>query len=409
MINSNTTTELEVLNSTNTLHSETNDYDNYDGGFSEWQLKMIVLLHVCGACLSIFGSSSIIYRICTKHRTLSPYSRIMLALSCSDIYYSTVLAIGNFLGPRGANPNFPWALGSMTSCEIVGLLQQIGLVTVFYNGGLSIYFMLTIRLGVTNRYFARNVEPFICVLPLVYAIGTAVYGLIEDLFVLEENGLICWVDDATYAWFFGAVPILLSFVAIVINNAIIYFHVRTTLRRTRACVLMGEETQDETIAHVAVQAFLYVGSFTLSYFWVILLGIMLFYDDGYSTTKPGIVVLYSIYYFFYPLQGFWNASIFVRPRYVRYRKFRSAATLKTAMLWALFGEEILRLSSTDALSNPNIPSSEKEEEHRVDNKSTTSQGQSSADVQNHSSAIPSSGPLDNGCSEGDVIGRTYET
>ena len=242
--------------------------------------------------------------------------------------------------------------------------------------------MLTVRGGVTRRYFARNVEPIIHVLPLVYSIGTAVYGQLEDMFVLEENGgLFCWVDGATYVLFFGAVPVVLSFAAIVVNNIIIYFHVRTTLRRTRSSVLMGDESQDETIAHVAVQAFLYVGTFMLSYVWTVVLFFLQFYYDGYIVTSASIVAIHALYYFCYPLQGFWNAFVFVRPRYVRYRKLRPEHTRKMAMLWALFGDETLQIVMSTTYTNPDIPCAEKEDEPLVDKESNTAQERSSGDIQ----------------------------
>ena len=225
--------------------------------------------------------------------------------------------------------------------------------------------MCTVKLGIRKDIFSKYIEPFIHILPTLYVLVVAVYGLIKDLYVVDpDTGIQCWVygdDVAIYAWLFGAIPILLPFLCIVVNNILIYCHVRTTLNRTRNSVLgsgrgrsSSSSHHDEMITNVSIQAFLYVGTFMLSYFWVILLGILnVHFNEHYETTNPIIIVFTSIFYFFYPLQGFWNSFVFVRPRYVKYRKYRPQHTRQKAIQWSFFGEEELGQSTSAFTSTSN--------------------------------------------------------
>jgi hypothetical protein len=97
----------------------------------------------------------------------------------------------------------------------------------------------------------------------------------------------------------------------------IFVSVRSTIRRMeRRYSVVATQNRNRSsefrIRQTALQAGLFVGAFILTYLWTSVLRLM--ENDGKVTSGYFAVALLSA--FFYPLQGFFNFFIYVRPRYV---------------------------------------------------------------------------------------------
>lgn len=118
------------------------------------------------------------------------------------------------------------------------------------------------------------------------------------------------------AWVFVGLPLVFTFVSLIVNNIVIVCHVRSALR-----VGGGSHTRAQLvqIRRVATQGFLYVGAFFICYlpaFLVRILG-----GQGYWLSKEADI--YSILILqagLLPLQGFFNMLIYVRPVFLRLKK-----------------------------------------------------------------------------------------
>ncbi|GFH44562.1 hypothetical protein CTEN210_01036 [Chaetoceros tenuissimus] len=91
----------------------------------------------------------------------SPYSRIIFAMSISDILFSLGFLLSPFLGPKD-NPDALFAIGTTGSCEAIGFLFLLGFqCLLFYIVFLTYYFMRRIKYKVTAKDFEKKEEKYL--------------------------------------------------------------------------------------------------------------------------------------------------------------------------------------------------------------------------------------------------------
>ena len=102
----------------------------------------LVVLGCCSSCLSVVGSSCVIYM--SRRKLNKIIHRLVFALSVSDLISSIALLITPFLVPSILG--LPGAIGTFDSCAAMGFLVGTFLVTgSFYNLLLSSYYLLTVK------------------------------------------------------------------------------------------------------------------------------------------------------------------------------------------------------------------------------------------------------------------------
>jgi len=90
---------------------------------------------------------------------------------------------------------------------------------------------------------------------------------------------------------------------------------RTRLQsQTADDTLNNMEQQSSYARSVFIQSILYVGAFFLSWSWATIYHLVAWFG---GVSVPWITLLINT---FLPLQGFWNAFIYARPRYIRIQK-----------------------------------------------------------------------------------------
>jgi hypothetical protein len=223
------------------------------------------------------------------------------------------------------------ARGNDATCSALGFVTQFNFSAMWYNGMLSFYFLATIRFAIKTDVFARRIEPFMHIVAIGWNLIAASTGLVMGWYREMKIGQFCWITrwpegceetetchSTLLAYMVGALPAIFFFLGVLINNFLIYTHVRRTLYKSKSRTLSDTTQQDRRIHQtVATQAFLYVGSFYMTYIWTFILKVLNAQDlDSESQVFP-LLVLQSI---FMPMQGFFNLLIYVRPAYVKYRK-----------------------------------------------------------------------------------------
>lgn len=152
---------------------------------SENQKKLVAVLPIPSAILSLIGSSSIVYMAMRSRRNptkkWTPYNRLIMGMSCFDILTSVTMTVASFLYPKETS-NKAWVIGNETTCSIVGALNQLIYGVILYYGSLSIYFLLTARFGISNAKFAHRIEPFMHIFCFGYPLVTAFVGLFLDVY-----------------------------------------------------------------------------------------------------------------------------------------------------------------------------------------------------------------------------------
>ena len=227
---------------------------------TDGQEMLLSILPIPTAILSVFGSASIIYMACQSRKQLSggagaggatrkssstwtPYTRLLIGMSCTDIVFSISYALNAFLLPRETSHRV-WAIGNDTTCSALGFFTQFSLSTMLFNGMLSFYFLLTGRYGYKNHEIAHRwyLEPMMHVISLGYPLITAGVGSVLGVYHELEIGLGCWVKDfpqgcedgpdappcksPLVAYIFAGTILGFAYLSISANNLIIWSFVR---------------------------------------------------------------------------------------------------------------------------------------------------------------------------------------
>jgi len=315
--------------------------------------------------LSLLGSLVIIRKfLCYSKKKLStPYNRIMFGLSCADIVQSATSILSTFPAPQGSAY---FAYGNVTTCEIQGFLTQVSLSQAFYNASLSIYYVLFVRFGYSERKIKDKVEPFLHAISVGFLVSTAVLGLPFEVY--NFSGTRCGVSpypmncssdlgvDCTrgeYAVSFGR---FLYLIWLVIAYAIIILSLLTMLwslwsleqrleRRYGVATLNVDEalTQRSRMSRkmkdLALQCFFYIGAFFLTYIWSLLYRIIK------SSMGNDIFVLALCGNIFFPLQGIMNCGIYLRPDVVKLKRINPDCSY----VWAIYKVAVTDISRRNSL------------------------------------------------------------
>jgi hypothetical protein len=177
---------------------EPQDEENYEyRSISDLQKKVLAILPIPSAVLSILGSSIIIYMAirARKANPWTPYNRLLLAMSFCDIVSSITLAIAAFLYPKETS-NKAWAFGNDATCSAIGLLNQIGSSGTLYNAMLSFYFLFTARFAIKNDQIAKRIEPAMHIVSLGFPIVTAFVGLFIGVYAEPEVRIVLYIGNA---------------------------------------------------------------------------------------------------------------------------------------------------------------------------------------------------------------------
>lgn len=296
---------------------------------SDNQDKFMSFCMVVSGLLSMFGSTTIVYRVLRKKGRSTPFDRIMLGLSSFDIIGSFSFVLTPFALPAATSPRV-WASGNDASCSFLGYLSQLSIGASWYSCLLSFYFLATLRLRISNDDFEVKFEPYIHGLSIFYYIFTATIGVPFNLYSEVELGLGCWITntiplDCTeglncqgyiIAWFYGGVALFFTAIALPLNYMLTYCFVRRTLR----ILALHNPIQATQVKRLAVQGTLYVFAFFIAYGPQIIVRILALAYSYDRTNEPEIYWLLVLNSICYPLQGFLNMFVYSRPNYLRLRE-----------------------------------------------------------------------------------------
>ena len=284
------------------------------------QEQVIAILPLFTALLSILGSAIIIRLTVRIGQLKTSYDRILFGLSIADLSSSTVNSLAAFLVPQSSSHRI-WAVGNDATCRALGTLWQITTAGFMYSGMLTLYFVLTIRFGVTERTFSKYWEPAIHMMAVGGPLITGIIGLALNVYDEVRLGPGCWtVPTKTYGEAFGwiatAVPMAITMTGVIIGQIMIYRHCRQVLHRAAERSLHTAENKHERLKSIAWQSVSYVAVFLLVNLWPTIVRIL---DNQGVGTEASLYPLLVLQAIFLPIQGFGNCAIYVRPRFQRQR------------------------------------------------------------------------------------------
>jgi hypothetical protein len=298
------------------------------------------------------GSFSVIYVILKDRRKnlKMVYQRLMLGMSVMDVIATGGLTIMNgwaipvgtesFSGwhswtatPQGTS-EFYGARGTVTTCNFAGMFMNLIPTSAgTYSTLLSFYYLLVLRYEKRERWIARYVEPVIHILaiPLPLILGAIAWHMEYFNPMTGLHGW-CWLRDAPDGCSkddavecdrgegylsYSQIVVVVSFggfIVIIVDMILIVLKVRAIEKRL-VRYLIGD-SNDNTLKRTrqtGIQALLYIGSYFITYsftvFWYL--------PISNPTAAFALACLIKITL---PLQGFWNALIYMRPYYKAYFK-----------------------------------------------------------------------------------------
>jgi len=339
------------------------------------EIILSTLVTISGS-LSIVGSLAIIWSLLSERkskRMKSPYHRIMLCMSCLDLFPSIGYVWSTHAFPIETGIN--GATGSWATCRAQGFLFQLGFGVPIYFYFLTVFYMLTIRCGMGEKDFSRKYEPVMHITCFGFSFGTALAGLFLEIFNPIPDG--CWVSDYPadcgrkgsnvdciyggrhtnlYRWLFGGAIVVALFVLVPFNMGLIvcavnkqrqkisrYDRVRSpSVSNSKPNSELGlravfrarkiRSKSDKQVKEVAENAAWYVFSYLTVWSWPIIYYLFTMYDEGFEASLPFMI----LYYFFCPLQGFVNYFVFMRPTAKKIRKDNPDMSFFQAMFVATF-------------------------------------------------------------------------
>jgi len=269
----------------------------------------------------------------SKENRGNPQQRIVLMMSCLDLMVSGVWLFTDLLVPDWSE-DYYYHLGNQATCSFQGFIVQLSIGGVLTNASLSIYYFLVIVWGWKTRDILK-VEPYLLALPLVWGLGTAIAGLVLDLY--NPASWDCWIaaypanctqshelkntDEQTdcergdnadiYQWAFFFGPLWASIGLVMICMFIVVSKVRQVERRTSVWIAESQRKMAHT-KKIAVQSYFYVGAFLITWFWPTAARIVQLCNleigiPAWMVTLAGC---------FIPIQGFFNAVVYFRPRFI---------------------------------------------------------------------------------------------
>ena len=355
-----------------------------------------IVCYVCAifsGCLSTVGSSTIVYKVVTNIKKSSPYDRIMLGLSSCDIIASCAYALSPFLPPESTSSR-AWSIGNETTCSFLGFLTQFAFASVVYNTMLSFYYLFTVRLNVKKTIFAKRYEPWMHAISLIFGLATATSGVAVGLYSELDIGYGCWINDyptgcelengpdctgQIFGMIFAALPTLIAFLCLLINNLVIYLFVRKHLKQGKdtrkpqdistkarqgtvdihpasSTMTMGSQQSrqilpppnspayNDRIQEVRTQGILYVVTFLVAFTPAFVWRAMDAFRSDTNFDENDIFGLLVLYSLTLPLQGFFNMFVYNRPNYTRVRRINPTWSTFRVMRKACFSSDIPRLT-----------------------------------------------------------------
>jgi hypothetical protein len=303
---------------------------------------------------------------------------IVLLLSCGDLLVSTSNLFQNIGTPKGTEGAY-WAIGNEHTCSALGFLVYFGSQWVAgINCFLSIYFLLSIRYSWREQDFTKCIKGVCLLVVLLVPIATSSFTASHNAFNYSSNTQICITGDypdgcrknedvecergetSLPGTLFFAVMSMFGLTGFA-STVMVYWTVRSRIRRTlrhgrswaenvsmsnntsgrddiqnnlnaaftstrRHSTSLGSSLtsgQQERIRQTAWQAVFYSLAFFNFFVWPFVTYINQIVNNGQPgdhEQEPLWFSLNLLTWFFYPLQGFFNAMVYLRPDIIRWRK-----------------------------------------------------------------------------------------
>lgn len=239
----------------------------------------------------------------------------------------------------------------------MGFFQQLSLGSALYSGMLSWMYLLTIRYGISEERLSKVYEPFMHIVSIGFPLASGFLGVAMGLFLEMAVGPFCWFagppPSVLVAYLVGGIPLFATTLAVVVNNLRVYRHLRRTsdtdtsadmrssihgrsidestpssyapsvfsnehgtsdmeLQRQHERERAELRRKNSSLQAVAVQGFLYVGAFLVTYLPLLFLRVAAAQLSLQRYEESKVYWLMVLQAIFWPSQGLFNFLIYSR-------------------------------------------------------------------------------------------------
>lgn len=306
-----------------------------------WDLAFAVVPRVA-AFFSLLGSGFIVYEVISdvkKRRKV--YHRIMCGMSCFDIIGSICYFLGRWPMPADGLSGFGLSggVGTEATCKTQAFFGQAVVGTVTYNAVLAVQYFMIVNLSMSETTIAKKYEKIMHAIPFFMWIATAIIGL--SFGALNPAFFNCWITPAPincaaageipdgrppcergyyapilqWAIFYGPIWALIIIVTFIMAS--VYASVRKLEKANSKYTGSQTSTKADSAKRsrmVAKQGLWYLFPFYATWVFPVATEITEMVTAQYFNP---MVILVA---FFLPFQGALNFIIYMRPRFIKYRK-----------------------------------------------------------------------------------------
>jgi len=247
--------------------------------------------------------------------------------------------MGTWPIPRGS----PYALrsqafGTQATCSAQGFFIQLGIAAPFFNGMLSIYYLLTVRYGWKEKKI-KKLQKYFFGIPIIFALATAFASL--GLSLYNNSIYWCWIAaspllcDTTikerdgsdcergrnawlFRWVFYFLPLFIIIFIATTSMILIYIAVKKTEQKSKKWRIASRSENEKKLKNsqrVLRQAFVFLLVFYFVYLPPLVAQLV-------TTVQGTLFFPLSVFQvIFVPAQGLLNYIVYiVRPKYLKYQK-----------------------------------------------------------------------------------------
>ncbi|CAB9523450.1 expressed unknown protein [Seminavis robusta] len=378
-----------------TMMNDTIAYSNDDntGLYTPAQQAVLGYVSVLTGLGSFLGSLTIayvIYHDAKKGRRVTPFERLMLGIATSDCLSSFGMsAMGPWAVPSSVDYVFG-AVGNWNTCDASGFFFSFINATSYYNLGLALYFLWTLRLEWRMETYAQRVEPLIHLVAWISSAGVSSASMVHKwyvpLYVLPgwcyfgvypprcnyyhedgqhhcerggdiicPNDILC-PDQILLSLTAGTTGWLLCAVGITISMILLYLRVRHLDQRMQRYAGSSSDAFRRS-RETGIQACLYI----LAYYMISFPGFLqrLFLGSFPDTTPHNRRLYFGFCFvtkFVAPMGGIFNCYIFLRKRLGRLMSDGECLSFVSTIRQSVFRASV-GVTSSSVRTNPGDASS----------------------------------------------------
>jgi len=257
---------------------------------------------------SFFGSLAIVYIILANHqrKLKHPKDRIMLMMSVFDVMASAVFVFSTTAMTSDSGDNE--AMGNSWTCTAEGVCAWLGFAVPLYNSSLNLFYLLVIKYSMTPQRFAAKIEPLLHLVSIAIPLSAAIIFAARG--EITSWGNVCFTGTLASAIIVASIVSFSLLFCIYSMSSICWSVKRQAARVERYMYRRPSSTnistplgENETVK----QALLYTSAFILTFIGPLSQALY------FIVTGAGMKYLKIFTGIFYPLQGFWNFALYVRP------------------------------------------------------------------------------------------------